>query len=111
MISSTEEERYFLHMLLTIICSPKSFTDLCTVNGMTFGTFKKACVALELLANDSEWELTLAEAIFFKTGSMLRMLFATILQFNTVINPVRCGTCSVSTFVMISSDGCNERES
>ena len=89
MISPIDGERYFLCMLLTVVRGQKSFTDLRTVDGMVFNTVKEACVALGLLADDSEWESTLAEAIFFKTGSTLRTLFATILQFDTIINSAR----------------------
>jgi hypothetical protein len=64
-------------MLLTVIRGPKSFIDLYTVDGTTFNTFKEACIAMGLLGDDSEWELVLEEARFFKTGGPLRSLFAT----------------------------------
>lgn len=41
-------------MLLTVVRGPRSFTDLRMVNGTTFSTFKEACVALGLLADDTE---------------------------------------------------------
>src|SRR5208282_3668855 len=54
MINPTDGERCFLRMLLTIVRGPKSFTNLHMIDGTTWGTFKETCIALGLLADDSE---------------------------------------------------------
>ena len=47
-------EQYYLRMLLSIVCGATSFENLRTVNGITYPTFKEACIALGLLQNDEE---------------------------------------------------------
>jgi len=44
----------FLQLLLTIFEDGKSWEHLRTWNGQVFTTFKKACMARELLENDHE---------------------------------------------------------
>jgi hypothetical protein len=47
--SSTEDERFKLQLLLTIVVGPHSFEDLQTIDGVMFGTFKDVCNAMDLL--------------------------------------------------------------
>jgi len=72
-------ERYFLRTLLCTVPAPTSYEFLRTVNGITYPTFKEACGALGLLANDGEYDLCLQEAGHMATGRQLQHLFATIL--------------------------------
>jgi hypothetical protein len=80
-------ERYYLRMLLNVVCGATSFEDLHTVDGRVCATFKKACQAKGLLENDQEWAQALEEASHWATGRQLRDLFASMLLFNQVINP------------------------
>jgi len=47
-------KRYYLRMLLTIVRGTNSSEELRTINGTEYVTFHKACLALELTANNSE---------------------------------------------------------
>ena len=49
-------------MLLCKVPGAQSFQHLRTVNGEDCGTFKNACLTLEILAGDSEWAMCLEEA-------------------------------------------------
>ena len=65
-----------------------SFKALRTVNETTYITNKDACVALGLLADDSEWKECLSEAAVHLSPKHLRQLFATILHHNQPTNPL-----------------------
>jgi hypothetical protein len=58
----TSGERYYLRMLLNYVKSATSYEHLRTVDGRKHGTFKDACIAMGLLADDNEWDQTLEEA-------------------------------------------------
>jgi hypothetical protein len=49
------EERYYLRMLLNVVCRATCFENLRTVDGRVCVTFKEACQARGLLENDQEW--------------------------------------------------------
>ncbi|KAH8939712.1 hypothetical protein BDL97_15G050400 [Sphagnum fallax] len=68
-------ERYYLRMLLNVVCGATSFEDLHTVDGRVCATFKEACQAKAL-----------EEASHWATGRRLRDLFESVLLFNEVIN-------------------------
>ncbi|XP_028072245.1 ATP-dependent DNA helicase PIF7-like [Camellia sinensis] len=72
-------ERFYLHLLLTVVKGPKSFQCLRTVNNVLHDTFKLACVARGLLEDDEEWIQCLKEAAVMKTGYQLRRLLTLIL--------------------------------
>ena len=55
-------EKYYLRMLLNVVRGSTSFEDICTVNGIFYHTFKEACIALNLLQDDEEWNQCLQEA-------------------------------------------------
>jgi len=72
-------EGFYLRTLLTVKAGATSYSDLRTVNGIQYDTFKEACKALGLLENDYKWRLCLMEVAEMQLGYTLRMLFATIL--------------------------------
>jgi hypothetical protein len=80
-------ERYYLRLLLIIIPGAKSFSDLRTVMGIEYSTFKMACGALGLLDDDQEWVACFKEAVSFTTGHNLRILFSTALIYQEISNP------------------------
>jgi hypothetical protein len=80
-VSPTAGERFYLRTLLSIVPGPRSFVDLRTHNGVTYATFREACLARGLLEDDGEWRQCLEEAAFMQTGSQLRQLFAMLLVF------------------------------
>jgi hypothetical protein len=77
----TAGERYYLRMLLNVVCGATSFEDLRTINGERYNTFKEACAALGLSQNDKEWDQCITEAARIQSGKQLRNLFATLLLF------------------------------
>ncbi len=52
-INPREGERYFLHTLLLHRTGMKSFNDLEQVDGKNYSSFREACSAMGLLANDA----------------------------------------------------------
>lgn len=86
-VHPTAGEKFYLRLLLQVQKGCQSFADLKTVDGVVHDSFRAACQALGLLADDGEWQRTLQEAAQFKTGRQLRELFAAILQFCIVADP------------------------
>ncbi|KAE8230594.1 hypothetical protein CF326_g4401 [Tilletia indica] len=82
-------DRFYLRILLCVVPSPKSFEDLRTVDGIQYDTFRAACAALGLLADDQEWNLCLQEASLIRSGVALRRLFCTIVVTEQVDDPGR----------------------
>ncbi|XP_071687191.1 uncharacterized protein [Rutidosis leptorrhynchoides] len=66
----------------------KSFEDIRTVNQVLHNTYRSACEAARLLGDDGEWSAVLEEASVSATSSQLRSLFAHILSYCTVTNPL-----------------------
>ena len=87
-VHPTAGERFYLRLLLQVQKGCTSFDDIKTVDGVVHASFRGACQALGLLADDGEWKRTLIEAAQFKTGRQLRELFAAILQFCIVGDPL-----------------------
>jgi hypothetical protein len=86
-VTPTAGERFYLRTLLMIFRGPRSFDDLKTVDGITYGTFHDACLKCGLLEDDGEWRLCLEEAAAIQTGSQLRHLFTTLLLFCSPSEP------------------------
>ncbi|KAG9319129.1 hypothetical protein KVV02_006666 [Mortierella alpina] len=78
-VPPTDEERFCLRLLLLKIPGATSFEHLRTVNGVEHETFKKSCLALDLLKGDDEWMDCLNEAKLSQMGPQLRHFFAMIL--------------------------------
>ncbi|CAG4984962.1 unnamed protein product [Colias eurytheme] len=81
-------ECYFLRLLLHTVRGPTSFAFLRTYDGVEYPTYRAACVARHLLDDDQNWDDTLAEASVSDSPSRMRHLFAVILVFCGVANPV-----------------------
>jgi hypothetical protein len=88
-VQPTAGERYYLRMLLCHVPGAKGFEDLRTVNGVVHPTFQAACQARGLLADDAEWRTCMEEAAGFAPANRLRALFATLLAFNDVADPLQ----------------------
>ena len=85
--SPFQRERYYLHLLLTVVRGATSFENLRTVDDMVYPTFKDACIPFGLLEDDGEWVALFREDAQFMTGRALRYLFALALQYTTISNP------------------------
>ncbi|GJR63532.1 DNA helicase [Tanacetum coccineum] len=82
-------ELFYLRILLSHQKGCTSFEDIRTVNGRVYETFRAACDALGLLGDDKEWDIAMKEASFSSTASQLRSLFAQILIFCDVADPIK----------------------
>ncbi|XP_071721366.1 ATP-dependent DNA helicase PIF1-like [Rutidosis leptorrhynchoides] len=76
-------------MLLNIVKGPRSFEEICTVDGRVRNTFKDACFAYGLLNDDQEWTEAISEARLWASGAQLRDLFVTMLLFCNVSSPLK----------------------
>ncbi|CAG8708696.1 11681_t:CDS:2, partial [Acaulospora morrowiae] len=77
--STHVDERYYLYILLNVICGAQSFEHLCTVNGIEHVTFKNVYQAMGLLQDDLELDQCLKEASMIQTKQQLQYLFVIIL--------------------------------
>ncbi|KAH9547373.1 hypothetical protein CY35_11G030800 [Sphagnum magellanicum] len=92
-VQPSEGERYFLRFLLHHVPGATSFEDLtCTNRHLQHPTqhasFKEACQQRGLLQDDAEWAQCMEEAASMANASCLRALFAALLVFNDVANPL-----------------------
>ncbi len=81
-------EQSYLRLLLTLMLCPKSYEDLCTVNGTVYYIVHGACVALGQLEDDREWIKCFNEAVTFACGSSLCRLFAMALAYGGISHPM-----------------------
>jgi hypothetical protein len=77
-VSPIDAERYYLRLLLLNVKGVKSFDHLKTVDSKRYSTFKEAAIALNLLADDKEWDEAIEEAGSFQMPAQLRQSFAYI---------------------------------
>ncbi|XP_066916947.1 uncharacterized protein [Clytia hemisphaerica] len=77
--SIREGERYFLRVLLLHVPGATSFEYLTTFDGEIYPTFREACLARGLLADDNIWVETLNEVVHVATPVKIRRTFCTIL--------------------------------
>ena len=85
--SIREGERYFLRVLLLHVPGATSFEYLRTVNGIVYRSYREACLALGLLADDALWERTLNELVESASPSKIRKSFSFILIHGEPSNP------------------------
>jgi len=79
-------ERFFLHLLLTIVSGATSFEHLRTVDDIKHPTFQATCKALGLLQDDIEWDTCMREACIDQDAKRLRNLFVTLLLLCSPLN-------------------------
>ncbi|XP_074108441.1 uncharacterized protein LOC141533449 [Cotesia typhae] len=85
-------EYYYLRLLLHEIRGSTSFNDLKTVEGVEHPTFQATCRTLGLLEDDINWHRTLEEASIFDSPYKIRELFAIMLVFCQVGDPIKLWT-------------------
>lgn len=78
---SSDGEKFYLKILLMHIRKPTFFTDLRTINGETFTTFRETVQMLGLMENDSTADMCIQEAAGYLMPHALRQLFATVLVY------------------------------
>ena len=77
-VPPTAGEKYYARLILATTPGLRGFADMKTVNGVPYDTFRDACLARGLLADDREWRYTLDEGRYMRTGTGLRWLFLAI---------------------------------
>ncbi|XP_019181597.1 PREDICTED: uncharacterized protein LOC109176597 [Ipomoea nil] len=88
-VMPSEGERYYLRLLLMNVRAPTSFCSLKIIKGQRVETFREAAEKLGLLSSDSSIESSIEEAILCQMPTSLRQLFATLLVFCDLPDPVR----------------------
>ena len=78
-LNAFTKEKFHLRMLLHHVRGPKSFEELRSYEGVTYGTFQEACMKRGLIEDDKEIEKALDEAYSIQFGDHFRHFFATIL--------------------------------
>lgn len=74
-----QRECFYLRLLLINVRGPTSFEYLRTVNGQLYASNHDACRGLQLLEDDTHWDLTLADASLTSSAHQIRNLFALLL--------------------------------
>ncbi|KAL5146616.1 hypothetical protein HKD37_06G016425 [Glycine soja] len=77
-------ELFYLRMMLSTAKGAQPYSDIRTVNGMVYPTFREACFAKGFLGSDQEFISALQEANNWGTAHYLRKLFVKLLFMNTM---------------------------
>ena len=80
-------ELFYLRLILLHRTGATSYEDLRTVSGTVHETFREACQAMGILADDSEYIRCLTDAVSVKAPAALRRLFVQILCFGAPTDP------------------------
>ncbi|XP_019190610.1 PREDICTED: uncharacterized protein LOC109185068 [Ipomoea nil] len=80
-------EIYYMRCLLNLVRGPTCFEDIRSVNGVQYMSFRDACYARGLLADDREYIDAIEEASEWSSASSLRRLFITMLMTNALSQP------------------------
>lgn len=88
-VHASSGDAFYLRMLLMRNKGATSFTDLRTVNGAVYGTFKEACESLGLLKDDNQWNDALRENSNTAFPHQLRAMFVHILTNCPVSDPAK----------------------
>ncbi|SCV68086.1 BQ2448_207 [Microbotryum intermedium] len=81
--------KYATRTLLHIVQGPRSYDDLKRFESRTYATFRATCAARGLLEDDGEYVTCLKEAAPIQVGHQLGRLFATLLIYCHVAQPLR----------------------
>ncbi len=87
-IHPNNKECFFLRLLLHKIPGPTSFDYLKNYEGQKCQTFMESCQCRGLLHDDTHWHDTMTEAVTLFTAYQMRNLFAIMLQFCDLANPL-----------------------
>ena len=82
-------ELYILLVLLNHVPGATSYSYLRTVEGTEYAMYQQACICRGLLQDDDEWHACLEEAVGYYKAARLRLLFCTILEYNSPKDPYK----------------------
>jgi hypothetical protein len=86
--SPAQDRLYYISLLLAKVKGPTSFQDLLTFEGHVHITYRDACVARGIVADETEWLHFMQAAAIVQTNiKKLRMNFAIILHHNSPTSP------------------------
>ncbi|XP_019166929.1 PREDICTED: uncharacterized protein LOC109162699 [Ipomoea nil] len=80
-------EIYYLRFLLNLVRGATCYEDLRIVDGVQYSSFRDACYARGLLADDKEYVDAINEASKWASATSMRRLFVTMLTSNVLIRP------------------------
>lgn len=86
-VHASQGDVFYLRMLLTRNRGATSFSDLRTVDGQLYGSYKETCEVLGLLKDDSQWHAALRENSHSAMAQQLRSMFVHILTNCPVADP------------------------
>ena len=95
-VHPNQGETFYLRLLLHHKPGATSFENLRTVGETTCTTFKEACIQLNLLQDDNEWQQCLSEAGQTQSAAAIRGLFVSILLFCEPSDPLKLYTDHLS---------------
>ena len=87
-VNPSEGERYYLRLLLLNVQASKSYDDLLTVNEKLCSSYRESANLRGLLTTDTTFESAIEEATAYQLPYSLRVLFATILSYCQLSDPV-----------------------
>ncbi|XP_076055175.1 uncharacterized protein LOC143033569 [Oratosquilla oratoria] len=80
--NSKNAERFYLRLMLSHVRGSKSFSDIWTVEGVEYATYREVVKAMGLMKDKDHWEKTLMEIVnHTNNGKDLRSTYATMLVF------------------------------
>lgn len=88
-VPPSTRELYYMRLLLNVQVGCTSFEDIRTVNGIVFNTYREACGALHLLADDREYIELIKEVANIASGRTVRKLFANLLVSMSMSDPLK----------------------
>lgn len=91
-IHPTCGELFYLRMLLSHQVGCQTFNDIKTVGDVIFPTYRVTCEQLGLLGDEKEWTYAFDDASSWETAKELRSLFAHMLIFCDVADPLALWT-------------------
>jgi hypothetical protein len=91
-VHPNQGDTFYLRILLHHKPGATSFEDLRTIQGKTRSTFKEACIQLNLLQDDNEWQQCMSEAGQIQRAAAVRALFVSILLFCEPADPLKLYT-------------------
>ncbi|KAJ9559006.1 hypothetical protein OSB04_013620 [Centaurea solstitialis] len=91
-IHPTCGEVFYLRMLLGHQIGCKTFDDIKTIDNVVYPTYRSACEKLGLLGDNKEWIYAFDEASVSATSKELRSLFAHMLLYCEVSDPISLWT-------------------
>lgn len=86
-IHASAGEIFYLRMMLMHSKGATSYSDLRTVNGIVYSTFKEACDAFDILKDDRQWHVNMLENVAHAMPCQLRHHFVHILSNNQIADP------------------------